>query len=330
MEQDVLNTIAQKINPFKSKSKFIFLGEGYSPVELDKSNFRRIQPQAHSTIVFVDGGNAELAKGPNFSLQFIRTCAVIIEAGKRRTVRQEGTCLVQAVQKDEKLSYSVEVTGIDVRVPAIDLYEQSLAEGSHRVEPARVAELVRALAELQLAVKVAADLPANAMIIRDGDLQAHTIYEQNAFRELYEIGRDRAITIAGVSKQSGILTDTGHPAIPVLGKLGPEGTWYYHPIATSSRPDHQASVCIAKLHPMGRAFRIDIFDQQEAILPELIAALASNAEDAAFLGYPYGLIEADRFAKVRDEERVYLRARAELAFGNIIDEDAHSQLDRAT
>ena len=209
MEQDVLNTIAQKINPFNSEPKFIFLGkDGYSPIEFNKSNYNLIQSKTQSVMAFVDGGNAELAKGPNFSLQFIRTCAVIIEAGKRRTVRQEGTCLVQAVQKDEKLSYSVEVTGIDVRVPAIDLYEQSLAEGSHRVEPARIAELVRALAELQIAIKVAQELPANSMIIRDGDLQAHTIYEQNAFRELYELGRDRAITIAGVSKQSGILTDS--------------------------------------------------------------------------------------------------------------------------
>jgi hypothetical protein len=333
---DILTTIAQRISRNDVTPTCIVLGkDGYQSVPLAITNFKQIPAAKDAVIAFVDSGNAELSRGPNYSLQFIRAFATILENGKRKAVRDEGYCLVQATQHNGKLAYTTELFGLALKLPAIDLYEQSLAEGTHRVEPSRVAELVRVLAEHKLAARAASELPTNAFLVRDGDLQAHTLFEQNALRELYAEAWKRGVTIAGVSKTSTLLTDTGHAATPALLHLAPKGTWYYHPIAVSTRADHQATVSVARLHARSpRAFRIDLFDQQETLLPELIGVLAAQSMDAAFLGYPYGLIVADRYARVRDEEKAYLRTRAEAVMGTIMaaqeaSVDAHDALNKA-
>lgn len=334
MKHGLLKTIAERITENDVTPSFIVLGkEGYQPVPFAQTNFKPIPQAAIPTIAFVDGGNAELARGPDFSLQFIRTCAVI--RGKKM-MTMEAFCLVQATRENGKLAYKTDFIGLEgIRLPVIDIYEPSLAEGTHRVQPARVAELGRVLAEHLLAAWVLPELPAGALLVRDGDLEAHTLYEQNALREVYERARIGGVTIVGVSKTSTLLTDTGHAALPALAKRATLPSWYYHPIAASLRADHQASTCIAKFHPAAKhCFRIDIFDQQEALLPEVLGALMKESEDAAFLGYPYGLIEADRYARVREEERAYLKVRAELALGHLFKHrefsvDGHDHLNKA-
>ncbi len=333
-----MNAVMQKLlRAFEAGSTsftHILVGnEGYESVKFDLANYHAIVPKA-APIAFVDSGNAELASGPNFALHFIRTCAIV--RGKKPII-EEAFCLVQATSQNGKLVYVTDLIGIEgIRLPTIDLYEPTLAEGTHRVQPSKVAELVRTLAELRLASWLVPELPNNTLLVRDGDLQAHTIFEQNAYRELYERARIQGVTIAGLSKTSTLLTNAGHSAITALMELAPPTAWNYHPIATSTKPDHQASVAITKLHPRSHyAFRLDIHDQHLPFLPELVNALAAESTDAAFLGYPYGLIEADRYAKVRNDEKGYLRLKAEMALGKKLEQQetgstAHDALNKAT
>ena len=60
--------------------------------------------------------------------------------------------------------------------------------------------------------------------------------------------------------------------------------------------------------------------------------MVANALDPAFLGYPYGLVEADKFAQVTRHETAQLRARfavqsKELFKGVESALDAHDILD---
>lgn len=330
----VIGKLLRTFDNASAELKHLVIGnDGYTPVPFSLANYKPPVPK-EALIAFIDSGNAELASGPNFSLHYIRTCAII--RGKQPII-EEAYCLVQAAEKDGKLAYTTDLIGIEgIRLPTIDLYEQSLAEGTHRVQPAKVAELARTLAELRLASWVVPELPNGGFLVRDGDLQAHTIYEQTALRELYERARIQGITIAGLSKTSTLLTNAGHAAIPALVEHAPIASWYYHPIASSTRADHQASVAVTKLHPLSRyAFRIDVHDQHEPFLPELLNALAFDSTDAAFLGYPYGLTQADRHAKVREDERAYLRLKATIALGEKLAHheaalDAHDTLNKAT
>ena len=65
---------------------------------------------------------------------------------------------------------------------------------------------------------------------------------------------------------------------------------------------------VVKFHPKSSfVFRFEILREQfqEMSADELnsiLASLAENAQDVSMLGYPYGAIDADRFAQVRMDE----------------------------
>ena len=78
------------------------------------------------------------------------------------------------------------------------------------------------------------------------------------------------------------------------------------PIVDVKAPDHKAVMLAVKLHPRSKhVFRFEILNSQAEEMRNfngIVGLLARNASDLTFPGYPYGLIEADRIARVRDEE----------------------------
>ena len=80
-----------------------------------------------------------------------------------------------------------------------------------------------------------------------------------------------------------------------------------------------------------------IFDSQLDFAERVISTLAFNSKDPVFLGYPFGLIYADKFARVSNQEREYLRTtlKSKLS-GGVLKEiesyenslGAHGVLDR--
>ena len=69
---------------------------------------------------------------------------------------------------------------------------------------------------------------------------------------------------------------------------------------------------------------------------EVMAELKNNAKDLSFPGYPYGLILADKLARVSDKEAEYLKAKFFAAAGSkwsnlknrMAAVNAHEVLDR--
>ena len=80
--------------------------------------------------------------------------------------------------------------------------------------------------------------------------------------------------------------------------------WYYNPIVDITHPDHRAEMYAVKLHPNSEyVFRLEILKDQAKMMDKkkqekCICSLAECSKDASFPGYPYGLIDADRFARV--------------------------------
>ena len=54
-------------------------------------------------------------------------------------------------------------------------------------------------------------------------------------------------------------------------------------------------------------FKFEIFNVQKAKAEETIRELANNCIDPIFIGYPYGLVEADRIARVSNNEKESLK-----------------------
>jgi len=83
-------------------------------------------------------------------------------------------------------------------------------------------------------------------------------------------------------------------------------------------------------------FRLEIYREQKEKLKEAISLLADNCKDPVFLGYPYGLIEADRNARISNNEKGMLRTFFSVKFGKdwerieetLTSVDAHEVLDK--
>lgn len=87
--------------------------------------------------------------------------------------------------------------------------------------------------------------------------------------------------------------------------------WYYHPIVDIKNSNHPAEMFCVKLHPNSEyAFRLEILKEQAEKLPQkelegFLGTLAANSRDVSFPGYPYGLVDADANARVRENEMDY-------------------------
>jgi len=278
--EKILETLKQKVS---DGGKYIILANG-TKAEIDSTKFQRIIPAQNRKISFVDGGNAELLGAANFSLQFIRIYSCTYENNKRiSSEKKEFYSLITAKNQDGKIFYEVENFDTDLNFNQVDSLDPKLTN-NHRLEPAKVGEMVRKLAELKHMTELSSDI-----IVRDGDLEAQTQEEADYLEQI----KNR--TVIGLSKTVGLLTDSGNSAVTVLNAISPEGNWHY-PCADW--------IGFAKFHPASKhVFRIDSFGD----VNQALGLLEQNSIDPVFLGYPYGLIEADKFARVSTHEAKQLK-----------------------
>ena len=71
-------------------------------------------------------------------------------------------------------------------------------------------------------------------------------------------------------------------------------------------------------------FRFEVYKKNKFDVNEILTLLKIN-QDPVFLGYPYGLIEADKFARVTNNEKEYLKTI--LSLKRIEEKEAHEILD---
>ncbi|MBW2973516.1 DNA double-strand break repair nuclease NurA [Candidatus Woesearchaeota archaeon] len=267
--------------------------------KIDKSLFYSIADKKGGKIAFVDGGNAEILGGANFSLQLIRIYYVIFENNKRiKQNKTEFYLLATAKAKEDKIVYETEAFNTYLRIDKeFDAFDKELSEPGHKAEPAKIAESARKISELKIAADIVNELNSGDFIIRDGDLTEGTEAEKKQIEALKQKSAEKNVIVAGLSKTTSILTDSGNSASAVLNKIGPSCEWYY-PITNN--------IGFVKLHNNSNyVFRLDFFISDQ--LADLLGALKNNSKDACFLGYPYGLIDADRFARITTKEKEKLK-----------------------
>lgn len=142
----------------------------------------------------------------------------------------------------------------------------------------------------------------------DGSLQTGYIGENVYAEAAHNSAIKNDAILSGLSKTSSLLTTTGMNLMAALNKIGPKAPWYYNPIANISHPDHAAEMFAVKLHEKASTcYRYEILKHQKDKFKEAIAALIFNSRDPRYLGYPYGLIDADNFARVTERERLMLK-----------------------
>jgi len=322
----VFSKIIQKLGEKLSDRGTSIILNSKQTVTIDKKRFLGIgDKQVPGKICFVDGGNAEIVGASNFSLQLIRTYYTVYSGNSRAANKKhEFYALVSAKGEKGRIKYEVETYNTHFRLDKeFDALDTTMTTGEHKIEPGKIAETIRKFAEIKMATEAMDVLGKGDMIVRDGDLQSSITHEQKYYEQLFEKAKQKEITITGLSKTSSLLTDAGNSASSVLHAVSPDCEWYYP--ATDI-------IGFTKLHKTSKhVFRLDINNNEH--IGKALALLKQNSTDPCFIGYPYGLIEADRHARVSFKEQQQIQLMFLAKGGNkfreyISSKDAHEILNR--
>ena len=115
------------------------------------------------------------------------------------------------------------------------------------------------------------------------------------------------IVICALSKTCELFTDKGNSILSLLNEIQPDKEWYYYPI---TKTNQKYEILFIKLNEKSKyIFRLDVLNKDMGKVEQVLSLLKSNSKDPVFLGYPYGLIEADRFARISNEELELLKTK---------------------
>jgi hypothetical protein len=312
MKDELIEEVIKSLN-VSDNGKCIKIND--NPIEVKKENFNSIKEfDVNNKIVFIDGGNVELLKAPNFSLQLIRVYYTVYLENKRiKNERKEFYLLINSVEKDDSLFFKTKIFGDHENLKdfqdagnrktisqhniiedfEINSFDKTITQGINRGDISFIGNIARRFAELNLAKKF-----EDEIIVLDGSLEAKYDGEEKLLEELNEK------SIIGLSKTCELFTDKGSSALNLLRSFEQEKEWYYHVGKVNEKYD----LLFAKLNEKSNyIFRIDVFDMSK--IDKILSLLKSNSKDPVFLGYPYGLIEADKFARISNKELELLKTR---------------------
>ena len=218
---------------------------------------------------------------------------------------------IQAVNKNNEIYYEASFfnnkNAMELKEISFSSFDHTLMTGVSRAEISSVSNAARRFAELKLA-KIVADEKLSGIIVLDGNLQSTLTEENKYLNALYDSCDKNKIILAALSKTNSLFTDNGNLLSAVLSSISKMPSWLYYPIAEINNPRHKAEMFFAKFHKNSKhVFRFEIFNAQRLKAEEAINELASNCADPIFIGYPYGLVEADRIARVSNQEKEMLK-----------------------
>lgn len=300
---------------------------GVTTYPLVRKGFEKIEHRKSGRLlVFVDGGNQEIIGAPNFSVQLNRVYSSAWEGSRRakwKLPRVEFFSSTYSCFREGGIHYETSVvpstSETEEYLPhqkdlSFDSLDRSLMSGNERAGIERVGSVARRFGEWRMALRALRELSVGDVLVMDGTLQGNITNEVNYSRELVKKARESGVVLTGLSKTSSVFTTTGLSLNGAVNTLAEreriEGSWYL-PVAVSQSLDHDVYITISKLNPIAeRVFRFEIQREQydelgKEGLEEVFSLLCENSTDPTFPGYPYGLVDADNFARVSDDEVQY-------------------------
>lgn len=292
------------------------------PITPDR--FKEIKENVNpKKIAFIDGGDGALEESPNFLIAINRVYFSMF-AGKNRIKPKKlkqrlefFSTIVSSVSNEggkKRISYETKLYPYDQKERVCLPEESDLASQTQSttiLERSRLTSLARRFAEWKLAALVVKEeLDAGDMIVLDGSLQTNFKNETEYAKNLYSEGIKKGVIVCGLTKTSRLITDSGDPLLARISEISEGvsfGKWFVE-IAESASADDRGFLMGAKFHDKSKhVFRFEILLEQFKKMTDqekndVLGSLAANSEDIAMLGYPYGMIDADRFAQVRMNE----------------------------
>lgn len=290
---------------------------------LEPSQFHEVTASGDRRMTFVDGGNGTVASSPAFVASLNRLYCTTF-AGQHRIAppapRIDFFSLVSRyVHKDEDAYYRAAIFAYREDHKRYLPREEDVAAGmrpGHELDP-RMPSLARSLGEWRLARRAVENMQEGDILVMDGSLATPDKIESRYANDVYDEAKSRNVIVCALSKTSSMITRSGEPLLARAYQIGRDtryGMWRV-PVARSVWEHDRGFVMAVKLHPLaGMAFRFDILQEQydemdDETINGILGCVASNSGDASFLGYPYGLVDADKLARVRNGDVIMCRGR---------------------
>ncbi len=300
-------------------------GEDIEVFSSKKENFRLINKiESPRDIGFVDGGNLELIGAPNFSIQLNRVYSAKWHNDKRISSKRleffsatYSTSLMDN-QIQYKTIFELDPNQTELRelLPkekdlSFSANDRTIMSGNQIADISRVSSIGRRFAEWTNANDLIDVLNENDILMIDGTLQTNFTNESTYLTNLRKKARNKGVILCGLSKTSSLQTTTGLSLLGSIDRLAEENNikreWYY-PFAISRSTDHDVMIFIIKLsRNTDRIFRFEVdrktFEELKDLqINEIFSTIMRNSNDLSFIGYPYGLIDADNMARVSYDE----------------------------
>ncbi|MDP6600395.1 MAG: DNA double-strand break repair nuclease NurA [Candidatus Woesearchaeota archaeon] len=339
----IINMIKNNISNIKD-NHIQFSNPDYRPFNFDKNNFTEIKKsESKNKIVFIDGGSSEIIKSSNFSLNLIRVYYTIYQNNKRINSKKiDFYSFISTKNINNELFYDCEFIGLnnnalpDKNDLLLSSLDETIKQGTVRANISNVSNVIRKFSEIKTAINIIDNLNNSDIIVLDGSLQCTFTKEKKYFEELYMKAEEKNIIVCGLSKTTTLMTDRGNSIANALNKFDIDGKWFYHPVVDIKASNHKAEMAFVKLHEKSKyIFRFEIYKEQKQFINNVLRIISNNCNDPVFMGYPYGLIEADKNARVSNNEKNMLLTLFSAKFGkdwekikeSLSSIDAHEILD---
>ena len=311
--KQIIEQVSQKLKDISNlDSHKLSLNSLYEAIPFNMRNFIEISKEIKEGIKigFVDGGNSTISESSNYCLQFIRVYGCVFKDNKKiNEAKSEFFTLTYLENLSGKLFFKTVLYPLNSNSSNLpfeeDLYfnpeDETLKQGISNGEVSQIGGIARRYGELVTANFLSKYLDEKDVLVLDGNLQPKYTNEEKYLLSLRTNSEDKKISIIGFSKTSNLYTDSGDNGLTYLSRISPFKSWIY---INSAKPIKQSPhLFIAKLHPNSNPFKIESFDDDF----EAINKIAPYCKDPIFPGYPYGLILADKYARVSNSEKLYLR-----------------------
>ena len=285
--------------------KPFFQQKGYEALNAEFHDFN----ECETDVFFIDGGNALTSDREVQARQLIRTATIHFKGKKRTIIKQkEGVCNTTLVIQDNRQHYMNVLSGAWHMESTIDAYDAKLSAGERQIPIEQMGQVLRRFAELTEA-QLLAEEHSNSIIVLDGTLESVNPDEEEKLHQLYATAAKQNNIVIGFNKTNTIQSEDGSSFADYLERTALQQKGYVYPVAKAHTPLYQAEMCFVKLHPKSRkVFRLDI----KGDVRKAVSSVASTACDFTFPGYPYGLLLADRLARVKNEEKRMFKQREEI------------------
>ncbi len=306
---------------------------------IEPSEFLEIKmsnTQHPKKMAFVDGGNDTLDQSPSHLIALNRIYYTIFQGTKKLSPAHnttQRTTFLSCVTPHTPNDNSIDTLTFDTKLYVFgdqndkdahdtlpkkdDLLEISSDGNRNTIDGTMpLISLPRRLAEIKLATKVVSDeLDAGDMLVMDGSLQTPFGVQGKYADDLYKLAIEKNVIICGLAKTSRLITESGNSLLPRIADISRHVSYerWYVPVAQKIYHESRGFTLCVKLHPNAKfVFRLDILNEQfkgmsDTEKNDVLASLAYNSNDLLILGYPYGAIESDKYAKVRSSEAAMLK-----------------------